>query len=90
MDDRHEGGTHHLDDHQRAIVAMQVDVFVEILSKRYGVEPADVIEAVRFFKDRKRTMENFKHGSAITLLGIVASALALSLWEGIKAAVWKH
>lgn len=79
-----------LDDRQKETVALQVDHIVELLSKRYGVQPAEVIEAVRFYHEQKRRGEAFRHASALSLIGLVASALALAIWEGVKAAIWKH
>ena len=78
---------HHRDDREKAMVGMQVDYFVELLSRRYKIEPQDVVDAVRWVQHHKETAERFRNAGVISLIGVVASALAISVWEGIKAAL---
>jgi hypothetical protein len=65
--------------------AAQVDAFVAILARRYGIEPIEVVEAVRWVHEHKEALGRLKTASLLTLLGILLSAAALALWEGFKS-----
>lgn len=66
---------------------MQVDLFVDLLAKRYGLEPREVVDAVRWVQAHKEYVARMKHGGMLSLVGIVITAAALAIWEGAKAFV---
>jgi hypothetical protein len=77
----------HMTEEDRHRVTMQVDHFIEILSARYGIKPADVVETVNWVKDRKEFFTRVKMSGAVSIIGLVIGALLLSMWEGIKLAI---
>ena len=81
------GDVQYLPDEDRAKVALQVDMFIDILAKRYGLEPRDVVDAVRWVQDHKQFVSKMKHGGMMTLLGITVTSVVLAAWEGAKAYV---
>ena len=81
--------TRHLSEEEKVKVLAQVDYFIHIISTRYEVSPQEVIETVKWVKERKDFVSKFKSTGAVSLLGVALSALALALWEGIKAMVHK-
>ena len=85
--DQQKEYTRHLNDEERAKVLAQVDYFVHILSERYDVSPHEVIDTIRWVRERKEFASKVKSTSAVSLLGILLSALALAIWEGIKTMV---
>lgn len=78
---------HHLPEEEQIRVAAQVDYFVEVLSKRYGVTPQEVLNAVRWVNEHQKYTEKLKYSALLSLIGITVSALLFVLWEGIKHAV---
>lgn len=76
---------HGLSEHERAAVAQQVDYFIEVLSQRYGLTPMEVVETVRWVRDRKEFLARARMSGAMSLLGLVIAAMAVALWEGVKA-----
>jgi hypothetical protein len=77
----------HLSDEERVKVLAQVDYFIHIISDRYDVSPQEVIDTVRWVKARKDLADKVKHTSMVSLLGIILSAMAYAVWEGLKALV---
>ena len=75
--------THHLSDEDKYRVTLQVDHFIEILSARYGIEPNEVIDAVKWVRDRKKFSESMERGAIISLIGAVVSAVLFALWQGV-------
>lgn len=84
MSDR-GGQSHHLTPEERARVQMQVDHFIEILERRYGLEAADVVSAIRWVQDRKDRNDKLSNAGAIGLIGLIISSLAIGLMEAVKA-----
>lgn len=84
MDD-HKGI--HLSDDEKYRVTLQVDHFIEILSKRYGIDPNEVVEAVTWVRERKRFSDKFRTGTMLSILGVIVGAILLSIWEGFKQLV---
>jgi hypothetical protein len=79
-----------LTDEERLRVGVQVEHFIDILSRRYGIEPQEIVEAVRWVQRRQIASDKLKQSGIVSILGVVVAALALSIWEGIKALIWKH
>lgn len=77
----------HLTDEERARLGMQVDLFVDLLARRYGLQPTEVIDAVRWVQTHKEFVSRMKNGGFFGLIGVLISAALLALWEGVKAMV---
>jgi len=75
--------SHHLSDDDKYRVTLQVDHFIEILSARYGIEPNEVIDAVKWVRDRKKFSESMERGAILSLIGAVVSAVLFALWQGV-------
>jgi hypothetical protein len=72
---------------ERDVAASQVDAFVQILSKRYGLEPMEVVEAVKWVREHKDSISRLKHAGWLALIGILISSALLALWEGVRTMV---
>jgi hypothetical protein len=75
---------HELTSDERARVQVQVDHFITVLERRYGVKASDVIEAVHYVTRAKERNAKLGQAGAASLIGTIIMAAALSLWEGIK------
>jgi len=75
---------HNLSDEEKYKVTLQVDHFIEILSARYGIDPTEVIEAVRWVRERKRFTDTIKNVTTFSIIGVLISALFLALWQGLN------
>lgn len=65
----------------------QVEAFISLLSRRYGLREEDVpdmIDGLRRFRDQKRIYDRVKAGGLISLIGLSATAAASAIWQGIK------
>ena len=74
------------DEEQRRVVA-QVDYFVELVARKYDVTPDEVLQAVKWVRDRKAFSERVKSTGLVSLIGLLVSAVSLAMWEGLKAMV---
>lgn len=74
---------------EKARLNLQADRLVELLSMRYGVDPQDVVEAVRWVKEHREWSGKFKLSAWIGLAGVLISSLLIALWEGIRSMVLK-
>ena len=79
--------SHRLSDEEKLKVIAQVDYFLSLISKRYNTSPDEILEAVRWVKERRDFAQKFKSSAMLTTLGIIMSALAMAVWEGLKAMV---
>ena len=78
---------HELTDDERKKVVAQVDYFVELVGRRYDVKPEEVLEAVKWVRERKAFSDRVKSTGLVSLIGLLITAVALSVWEGVKAMV---
>lgn len=76
-----------MSDDERQRLNVQVDHFIDLLAKRYGLSPSDVVDAVQWVKAKKEMSARIKMSGAFSIIGIVVGALLLALWEGFRAAV---
>lgn len=72
-------------DEDRVRAALQVEVFIDLLSKRYNLTPDDVVEAVRWVKQQRDWHQKLRQASAVSVLTALIGALLISVWEGIKS-----
>ena len=78
---------HELTDDERRKVAAQVEAFVELITKRYDVRPEEVLEAVRWVREKKAFNDRVKATGLVSLIGLLITAIGLAVWEGVKAMV---
>lgn len=74
-----------ISDEEIARLGILADRVVDLIAKRYGVEPSDVVEAVKWVHDHKEFVSKMKHSGFLTLIGLMISASVLAFWEGLKA-----
>jgi hypothetical protein len=79
-----------LSDDDRRKVEAQVIFFLDLLSRRYEVSPQEVIDAVRWVRERKLVAEKIRSTGTLSLIGLLVSALALAMWEGVKAMITRN
>ena len=78
---------HELTDDERRKVAAQVEAFVELITKRYDVRPEEVLEAVKWVREKKAFNDRVKSTGLVSLIGLLITAISLAVWEGVKAMV---
>lgn len=78
---------YYLSDEEKRRVTLQVDYFLEMISSRYKIQPQEIMETVQWVRERKEFTSKLKTTGLLSILGIVISALALTLWEGVKALI---
>ena len=76
---------HDLSAEERARVTMQVEYFVHLIERRYGMSANDVVEAVRYVGRVRERNSKFAQAGAVSIIGMVATAFVLSLCEGVKS-----
>jgi hypothetical protein len=72
-----------LSEKEKAHVVLQVDHFIEILSRRYGIEPNEVVDAVRWVGSHKNIEGKIQMGATLSIIAVLVSAILLAMWEGI-------
>lgn len=77
----------HLTEEQKLLVEHQVAYFTQLMADRYRVEPDEILEAVKYVRDRKAFMERIKSTGLVSLIGLILSAVTLAVWEGMKSFV---
>lgn len=77
--------SHEISDEDLARLGLLADKVIDLVARRYGVEPNDVVEAVKWVHDHKEFVSKMKHSGFLTLVGIMISASVLAFWEGLKA-----
>jgi hypothetical protein len=60
---------------------------VELITKRYDVRPEEVLEAVRWVREKKAFNDRVKATGLVSLIGLLITAIGLAVWEGVKAMV---
>ena len=78
---------HELTEEERRKVAAQVEAFVELITKRYDVRPEEVLEAVKWVREKKAFNDRVKSTGLVSLIGLLITAVGLAVWEGVKAMV---
>lgn len=76
-----------ISDEERARLMIQADRLIEILATRYGVDPHEVVDAVRWVQEHKDWASKMRSAGSMGLITILLSALGISLWEGIKSLI---
>jgi hypothetical protein len=76
---------HHLTEEERMRVAIQVDHFIAVLETRYGISVNEATELLRWAKAQRERNQKLVQGGALSLIGLVITAIAISLVEGIRS-----
>ena len=66
-------------------VGMIASAVVDELSKRYGLTPKDITDAVAWVQEHRAFIAKMKHSGYLTLIGTLVGASLLVAWEGVKA-----
>jgi hypothetical protein len=74
----------HLSERDRAEVAAQIDRMIEVLADRYNCEPHEVVDAVRWVKEKREHDAKMRSAAVFSVIGVIVSAVLLALWEGFK------
>lgn len=67
-----------------------VDYFVDQCSSRYGVDPHELGKTIVFVRVQRDAIGKIQTAGIVSIVGLLTSALLLSLWEGIKALITGH
>jgi hypothetical protein len=73
-----------LSEEEKYRVTLQVDHFIDLLSKRYGIHPTEVIDAIQWVRDHKSIETKVQFGAMISVVSVLIGALLMALWEGVK------
>ncbi len=73
----------HLSEEEKLKVMLQVDHFVEIIEERSGLTFAEVVEVIKWSRNHKSFFDKLSTYSALTVIGILISALLYAVWKGI-------
>ena len=74
----------HLTERDRAEIVAQIDHMVEVLADRYGVEPHEVVDTVKWVREKKEHDAKMRNAAVMAIIGVIVSAVFLALWEGLK------
>lgn len=69
---------------------IQVGAFLDILQKRYGLEPNDIpriLDDLRWLREHRTGINRVSWSVALGILALALSGVATALWEGIKHTV---
>ena len=75
---------HHLSDEDRVRVQMQVDHFLTVIETRYGISVNEATELLRWARAQRDRNNKLAQAGAISLIGLIVTALAMSVVEGVK------
>ena len=57
-----------------------------LMQKRYGMtDDREIIAALEWYRSRKAMRDKMLSTGVISLISLILSALALAVWEGVKA-----
>jgi hypothetical protein len=84
------GQLHQISEEDRARMTIMADRLIEILASRYGVEPQEVVEAVRWVQEHRDFGTKLKAAGWIGLVTLLLSALGVAIWEGAKSLMRGH
>lgn len=71
----------------KARLAIEYEWIDEQFKKRHGVSMAEVAKAVDWVHKHQNWVEAMKKAAGVSLIGFLASALLLALWEGLKNSI---
>ncbi len=76
------------DDAERRVEAeLQIEAFLSILEKRFGLKSEDVpaiLDDLRWVREHRNGINRVSWSVALGILAIAISGVAAAVWEGIK------
>lgn len=73
-----------MDDITRHTAEQQVDAFIRILSKRYGVEEKEIpelIQSLRWATEHKATIKTLSVSSVALIISTILGGIIIGVWE---------
>lgn len=75
---------HQLSDEEKYRIQVQVDHFIHVLETRYGITAQEATELLRWARAQRDRNGKLAQGGALALIGLIVTALTMSMLEGIK------
>lgn len=76
------------DDAERRVEAeLQVEAFLDMLQRRYGLKSEDVpaiLDDLRWVREHRHGINRVSWSVALGILAIAISGVAAAVWEGLK------
>jgi hypothetical protein len=71
----------------RQLAELQVEAFITLLQKRYGLKPEaipEILDDMRWLREHRTNLNRVSWSVLLGILAIAISGVAAALWEGIK------
>ena len=82
------------DDAERRIAAeLQVEAFVGLLEKRFGLKSEDIpqiLDDLRWVREHRDGINRVSWSVALGILAVAVSGVAVAFWEGVKQMIRGH
>lgn len=78
---------HDLPEEEKIRVAAQVDYFIGVIMRRYGMRDEDlpdVVSSLRWLKEHREFMHRVQQGGTLSILALLLSAMGAAIWQGVK------
>jgi hypothetical protein len=75
---------HHLSEDEKYRVQIQVDHFLQIIETRYGISAQEASELLRWARSQRERNARLGQAGAFSLIGLVITALGISIAEGVR------
>lgn len=72
---------------ERMKLAVQAEMVLDLFAKKNGITVNQLVDTIKWVEKHRDWMESMKRGGALALIGFLASALLLALWEGLKQTI---
>jgi len=79
-----------LPDEAKIRVAAEVEYFISVLLRRYGLRETDIpeiMESLRWLREHRVFMQRVQQGSTMSVLALLVAAMGTTLWAGVKSLV---
>jgi hypothetical protein len=64
---------------------MQLEMVAEAFEKRYHMSFDELVEGARWARAARLRHEKITSGGIASLVGIIITAIAMAMWEGVKS-----
>jgi hypothetical protein len=81
-----------LPDEAKFRIAAEVEYFISVLLRRYGLRETDIpeiMESLRWLREHRVFMQRVQQGSTMSVLALLVAAMGTTLWAGVKSLVSK-
>lgn len=82
----------HANAERRITAEIHVEAFMELISKRYGIEPEDIpriMDDIRWVREHRSNISRVTWSVALGIITLAVGGLMAAMWEGIKQGL-KH